>query len=51
MPTVLCKVIKLLGVLIHRTVPLTQFQKLDKLAVDGTRGQLVTMESNRELIP
>jgi hypothetical protein len=30
--TVLCQVVELLGVLIHRTVPLTQLQELNKLA-------------------
>jgi hypothetical protein len=32
MPTVLCQVVKLLSVLIHRMIPLTQLQKLNKLA-------------------
>jgi hypothetical protein len=37
MLTILCKVIKLLGVVVHSTVPLAQLQKLDKLAVYGAR--------------
>jgi hypothetical protein len=37
MLTILCKVIKLLGVVVHRMVPLAQLQKLDKLAVYGAR--------------
>jgi hypothetical protein len=35
MPTMLCKVIKLLGAVVHRMVPLAFLQKLDKLAVYG----------------
>jgi hypothetical protein len=30
--TILCQVVKLLGVLVHRTVSLTQLYKLNKLA-------------------
>jgi hypothetical protein len=51
MPIVLCKVIKLPGVVVHRTVPLAQLQKLDKLVAYGAHWKVVTTESIAELIP
>jgi hypothetical protein len=34
-PTVLCHVVKLLSVVIHRLVPLAQLQELNKLVVNS----------------
>jgi hypothetical protein len=50
-PTVLWQVVKLLSVVIHRTVPLVQLQDLNKLVVHSACCQVVTTECNTELIP
>jgi hypothetical protein len=50
-PIILCQVVKLLSVVIHRMVPLAQLQELDKLAVHSARWQVVTTECDTKLIP
>jgi hypothetical protein len=48
---VLCQIVELLNVLIDRTVPLVQIQKLCKLTTHCVRRQVVATESGAELTP